>query len=149
MNLEGEVRSPSISQGPQREPAVCRYDQTGRGRILFVDDEQQIVRVARIILKRLGYEVTALNSSPEALDCFRSQPHAFDLILTDLTMPDIAGLELAEEFKRIRPDIPILLTTGYSHTVPDEHLKRAGIRELLIKPFNISDLAGALRRALN
>jgi len=93
--------------------------------------------------------VTAFNSSLEALEAFRTQPQHFDLVITDLTMPHLTGIELAREMKRLRMDVPIILATGFSEDTAWESAKDAGIRDCLLKPVIISDLAQATRRTLD
>ena len=93
--------------------------QTGSEHILLVDDddEKPVAHIEKRMLNRLGYTVTMHTSSPEALECFRENPEAFDLLLTDVTMPGITGDRLAQEVLAIRPDIPILLCTGFSEKI--------------------------------
>ena len=121
----------------------------GKERILLVDDEIQIVEMMSYVLGHLGYTVSARTSSLEALEIFRSSPQSFDLVITDMTMPNMTGLELSEELMRIRPDIPILLCTGFSERVTEKKIKESGIRELLMKPAPIKEIADAVRRILD
>ncbi len=121
----------------------------GKERILLVDDEIQIVEMMSCVLGHLGYTVSARTSSLEALEIFRSSPQSFDLVITDMTMPNMTGLELSEELMRIRPDIPILLCTGFSERVTEKKIKESGIRELLMKPAPIKEIADAVRRILD
>lgn len=120
----------------------------GHGYILFVDDEEWLVEMWEEILENMGYEVDPHKDSQEALEAFRAQPEKYDLVITDQTMPYLTGFELAKEMLRIRPDLPIILCTGYSETVTPEKAKGAGIREYVMKPLSISELTGAIRRAL-
>ncbi|MBN2122888.1 MAG: PAS domain S-box protein [Deltaproteobacteria bacterium] len=122
---------------------------TGREHILFVDDERLLVDIGKQVLERLGYRVTATASSLEALNFFRESPDRFDLVITDMTMPQMTGDRLAVELMRIRPEIPIILCTGFSHLVSDEKVKRAGIREFVMKPIVIRDLANTVRKVLD
>jgi CheY-like chemotaxis protein len=101
------------------------------------------------MLGSLGYQVTALASSTEALDVFRNCPQAFDLVITDQTMPRLTGVELARELIRIRSDIPIILCTGYSDRVTREGAFSIGIREFLLKPIRCADMARIVRDVLN
>ncbi len=120
----------------------------GSERILFVDDEAAIIEVARAMLTALGFQVTAKQSSTEALDLFRNQPYSFDLVVTDMTMPNIRGDELARELLGIRSDIPIILCTGYSDLISEEKAKDIGIRQFLMKPLSMGDLARVVRKVL-
>jgi two-component system cell cycle sensor histidine kinase/response regulator CckA len=121
----------------------------GRGRILFVDDEAALTRLAREMLESLGYEVTVENGAFEALETFEGRPNAFDLIITDYTMPRMTGLELAGAILAIRPEIPVILCSGYSDMISEEKIREAGIREFIMKPVGLREMADALRRLLH
>jgi PAS domain S-box-containing protein len=121
----------------------------GEESILFVDDEAQIVDIGKQILERLGYRVFTRTSSIEALEAFRAQPDKFDLVITDMTMPNMTGDRLAAALRRIRPDIPIILCTGFSERITEENAKYAGIQEFLAKPLLRQDMAEAVRRVLD
>jgi PAS domain S-box-containing protein len=121
---------------------------SGHGRILFVDDEEVIVNMARIMLKRLGYEVVGESDSRSALSAFRADPGAFDLVMTDLTMPGLTGVDLAREILQLRPDVPIVLCTGFSETETAEKARQVGIKELLMKPLVMQDIAEAIQKAM-
>lgn len=131
----------------ERESAVPLPQ--GKERILFVDDEPDIVAAAKIILEQLGYEVVALTSSQEALAVFQADPEKFELIITDLTMPQLTGLDLAKAILSLRPEIPIILCTGYGNTVTVERAKAIGITELYVKPFVPMKMAEMIRRILD
>jgi CheY-like chemotaxis protein len=121
----------------------------GSERILFVDDEQMMVDLNNERLSSLGYKVVASTSSMKALDIFRAQPDRFDLVITDYTMPDMTGIDLAGKLFKIRPDVPIILYTGQSDASLPERVKKAGIREFLTKPLVKQELAQAIRRVLD
>jgi len=120
----------------------------GIERILLVDDEKSIIALERQSLTRLGYQVTSFTSSLEALEAFRTNPDKFDLIITDMTMPNLPGDKLAAEFIKIRFDIPILLCTGFSESMSEEKIKSIGIKGLLLKPIIKKDLAKKIREVL-
>jgi PAS domain S-box-containing protein len=120
----------------------------GKERILFVDDEAALVQLATSTLSGLGYEVVGRTSSLEALELFRTRPDWFDLVITDMTMPNIRGDELARELLKIRPDIPIILCTGFSEMISEEKANKLGIRRLVMKPISKKDLAIAIRDVL-
>ncbi|MFH1010889.1 MAG: PAS domain S-box protein [bacterium] len=122
---------------------------TGEEHILFVDDEEPLTRLGKQMLERLGYRVTTRTSSVEALEAFRSNPDKFDLIITDQTMPNITGMELADEMMRIRRDIRIILATGFSETVSPDKAKQLGVREYIMKPVAIRELGEIVRRVLD
>ena len=121
----------------------------GRGRILFVDDEAALVRVAERMLERLGYDYQAVASSREALELFQAAPHAFDLAITDMNMPDLTGEALSRELRRLRPDIPIIMCTGFSHLMDAARAQAMGIDAFLLKPLAFTDLDLAIRQVYN
>ena len=120
----------------------------GKERILLVDDEFQIVKIIHQMLETLGYKVTPRTSSVEAFEAFRSNPERFDLLITDMTMPNMTGVELSKEIMRIRPDLPIILCTGFSELITEEKAKAIGIRELVMKPVVKKELAETIRKVL-
>jgi PAS domain S-box-containing protein len=122
---------------------------SGHERILFVDDESALTGLGKQMLESLGYAVTAIESSLAALDAFRARPDAFDLVITDMTMPGLTGSELAKALMAIRPDIPVILCTGFSGLMNEQMAKQAGICEFIMKPYSLSILAGTVRRALD
>jgi len=127
--------------------------QGGTECILFLDDEEDLVFAGQKMLETLGYEVVAGTDSLEALDVFRAQPDSFDLIITDQTMPRLTGERLAREALRLRPDLPIILCSGLAPNsagaVTETAARAAGIREVMMKPMERSELARAIRRALD
>lgn len=131
------------------EKITTKQSSGHKERILFVDDEESLVEWSRALLGRLGYEVVAKINSAEALEVFSSDPSVFNLVITDQTMPGITGLQLAEEIRRIRPEIPIILCTGHSNAVTYDKLEEVGVREVLIKPLSRKELSEAIRRALD
>ena len=122
---------------------------TGIENILFVDDEAFQADIAKKMLSRLGYHLTCCTSSVEALDLFRNSPETFDLVITDMTMPHMTGDVLARELISIRPDIPIIVCTGYSDRINSEIAGEIGIRELVMKPVVMKDIANCIRRILD
>jgi len=120
----------------------------GTEHILFVDDEKSIADMKKLMLEGLGYKVSARTDSIAALEDFRLHPEAYDLVITDMTMPILTGDKLARELIRIRPDIPVILWTGYDKQITEEKAKSVGIRELLLKPTPMQEIARAIRRAL-
>ena len=120
----------------------------GFGNVLLVDDESQVVRVTSELLQSLGYRVTGRSSPVEALQEFKNNPDNFDLLLTDLTMPKLTGLELSREMKRIKPELPIILFTGYSERLTTEEAAESGIDEYCMKPVSLRDLSRAVGRLI-
>ncbi len=119
---------------------------TGKERILFVDDEALLATMGKRLLNRMGYSVTAMTSSSEALELFRGEPEAFDLLITDQTMPEMTGVELSAAVLAIRPNMPIILCTGYSSTISRKKALSLGIRDFLEKPMAREDIASSIRR---
>jgi PAS domain S-box-containing protein len=116
--------------------------------ILFVDDEPALVRIWTTTLHGLGYRVTGRTEALEALETFRDAPDTFDLVVTDQTMPQLTGEALAEEITRIRPDVPVILCTGYSMAMTPEAAAAHGIQAYLMKPVSRRDLCLAIQRLL-
>jgi PAS domain S-box-containing protein len=129
--------------------ALPEMIQGGSERVLLVDDEEPIVRIEKQTLERLGYQVTSRTSSGEALDVFRTHPDKFDLVITDMTMPNMTGDKLAAELINIRPDIPIILCTGFSEEISRERAAAMGIKGFLMKPIVKRDLAETIREVLD
>jgi two-component system, cell cycle sensor histidine kinase and response regulator CckA len=142
------VYLPALVEGAQSIAEQMEPIPTGTERILFVDDERVLVELARTMLAALGYTVTALTDSIEALKIFRERKDSFDLVITDLTMPGITGIELSRAILQIRPNIPIILCTGYTEIVTEEEVKQTGIRKFVMKPLNTKDIARLIRRVL-
>ena len=120
----------------------------GTGRILLIDDEEVQIYSIRRMLEKLGYEVVALTDGREAVERFRSEPRRFDLVITDQTMPRLTGMQVAGELLRSRPDLPIILCTGYSEVVDARKARALGIREFLMKPYSVREMAEVVRRTL-
>ena len=143
------VRLPIAQKETGIEHIVSLGDlQGGSGKILLVDDEEQVVQVTGEILQSLGYEIVGQTSPVQALELFSASPHDFDLIITDLTMPGLTGLELSERVKMIRPEIPVILFTGYSDQVSKDAAVAAGIKEYCMKPISMRELSHVVGRFL-
>ena len=119
-----------------------------RGRILFVDDEDIICETYSNMLLKLGYEVVVMISSIEALDAFRARPYDFDLVIMDQVMPHLNGLALADHLKKIRPNISIILCTGYSELITPQTAYDFGIDKVLIKPVGIWQMRDVVSKVL-
>jgi CheY-like chemotaxis protein len=116
--------------------------------VMIVDDEQPLVALGEEILAGLGYEPIGFRSSVAALEAFREAPRRFDIVLTDETMPDLVGTALAREIRLLRPDVPIVLMSGYSGAQLLERARAVGIREVLRKPLQRRDIAECFGRVL-
>ena len=121
----------------------------GKERILFVDDEEILAEMGKSVLERLGYHVTTRRSSLEALSTFQNTPDEFDMVITDQTMPDMTGSDLARRLMQIRPDIPIILCTGYSNLIDEDSAKGLGIKEFALKPLTKDVIAKLIRKVLD
>ncbi|MCP3892988.1 MAG: PAS domain S-box protein [Desulfobulbaceae bacterium] len=121
----------------------------GWDRILFIDDEEILAEMGKSMLERLGYHVTVRNNSIEALETFQNQPDQFDLVITDQTMPGMTGADIARRMIQIKPDIPIILCTGYSSVISEEKAKSIGIKEFALKPLSKKVIAALIRKVLD
>ncbi len=131
------------------QAATTRQLPSGDEHVLIVDDDEAIVKMEEQMLKSFGYQVSAFSRCEEALNAFRSHPDAFDLIITDMTMPGITGLQLTREVLALRSDMPVILCTGFSELINEKKAKDAGICRYLMKPLLKKDLAIAVREVLD
>jgi signal transduction histidine kinase/ActR/RegA family two-component response regulator len=143
------VLLPKVKTDEQAEAVKTIEIPGGNERILFVDDEEMLVEWGRATLEKLGYTVTAITDSREALKTFLSDPSRFDLVITDHTMPQMAGSQLIKELLTTRGDIPIILCTGHSDNISPESAREIGVKEFLSKPVSRQELAEAVRRLLD
>jgi CheY-like chemotaxis protein len=127
----------------EEEPLPCRHE-----RLLFIDDEPALVHLGQAVLTQLGYDVTTCTSSVEALAAFQAAPQRFDLVITDYTMPQMTGDALTRALRRLRPDIPIILETGFSHTIDAEQAAGLGIDAFLLKPWTVREFARTIAQVL-
>ena len=105
-----------------------------------MDDEPVLANLAKQMLQKLGYKVVTRTSGVDALELFRNRPEVFDLVITDMTMPRMTGAELAKELMQIRPDIPVILCTGFSYSMSEAKAKAIGIREFAMNPSSCATL---------
>ncbi len=138
------VYFPVIQEEPKK-PESIEKALPGKERILFLDDEEVLTQMGKVMLERLGYTVTAYTKSIEALAHFIRDPQKFDLVITDQTMPTMTGIDLARRMLQIRPDLPIIICTGYSNLVSEESAKIMGIKAFVLKPLT-RDAIGRLAR---
>jgi PAS domain S-box-containing protein len=139
---------PLIQGNVKTDEAASAPLPMGQERILLVDDEQPLVEIGKQMLERLGYTVAARTSCVEALALFKAQPDHFDLVITDIVMPNMTGETLAEKLMAIRGDIPVILCTGYSEKFTRKHASAMGVQSFLMKPLLMQDLATTVRQAL-
>ena len=142
------VYLPMIDDAPACVTADRKALERGSERLLIVDDEEQIVVMEKEMFTQIGYAVTACLTPEQALETFRKSPDAFDLVITDMTMPKMTGDKLALELLRTRPDIPIILCTGFSERINEEAAKAIGIREYVMKPIVLTEFSETIRKVL-
>jgi PAS domain S-box-containing protein len=142
------VYLPATRAHEEVKPTPTALLPMGDERILLVDDEKEIVEIEQQMLQHLGYQVITRESSLEALETFRTSPDDFDVVVTDLTMPSMTGERLTRELIRLRPDIPVILCTGFSEMIDEEKAASLGIKKFLFKPVSMADFAMAVREVL-
>ncbi|MBN1827940.1 MAG: response regulator, partial [Deltaproteobacteria bacterium] len=131
-------------------PALLGKSETpkGEGRILFVDDEESLVELGKGMLEQLGYEVTGRTCSLEALEAYRTNPERFDLVITDMTMPQMTGDRLAQEILKIRPGMPIIICTGFSERISDDRARQIGIKAFVLKPLLMGEIGKKVKEVM-
>ncbi|MCF6179164.1 MAG: PAS domain S-box protein, partial [Geopsychrobacter sp.] len=140
---------PTVNEIHRLTTREKKYPTRGNEQILFVDDEESLTIMGQEMLEELGYRVEAISSSLDALERFRAQPEAFDLIITDRTMPGLTGEKLARKIRAIRPDIPIILCTGFSGDGTMIRAAESGVSEIITKPYDIERLAESIRKLID
>lgn len=138
------VETPVVEISPPVQPLP-----KGDERIMFVDDEEMLASLGEQQLSAAGYQVTAVTGSLEALRLFKAQPDAFDLVITDQTMPELCGKDFIRELLKIRPDLPTILLTGYSNKVTEDEAKQLGIKAFCLKPMDLSEMVKIVREVLD
>ena len=134
---------------PESKSSRLDLPMGNKERILLVDDEEAIVTFGQSALTFLGYDVTTRTSSIEAFELFKAKPNAFDLVITDQMMPNMSGIELCEKMVGRQPSLPVILLTGFSQYLQAEKFKKIGVREFIMKPVIINDLAAVVRKVLD
>jgi len=140
---------PMVEWKPVNETKIDDEYPSGTETIPFVDDEQAITDMTQKVLEKLGYRVEAILNPLDALDLFQSKPNAFELVITDMTMPQMTGAKLAQKLKEIQPDVPVIICTGHSSLIDEEKAKRLGIDGYVMKPASMSTIAKAIRNVLD
>jgi PAS domain S-box-containing protein len=149
MGTEFRLYFPAIETGETESINIPVQPARGKGeRILLIDDEASIAQIGERMLNKLGYRATALTSSSQALALYQQSPDEFDAIITDLTMPEINGVEFARRVFQSRPDMPVILSTGFMHSLEIDRARNLGVKHFIEKPFTIQSLAQLLREAL-
>jgi len=140
---------PRVDEAVKKEKKTVQPLLTGTERILLVDDEKPLADIYQRMLDMLGYQVETRTSPIEALEAVRTNPQKYDLIITDMTMPQMTGFNLAKRLMDIRPDLPVILCTGFSDQMTEEKARSVGILAFLLKPVLLNDMADTLRRVLD
>jgi len=140
---------PLVDEKPATETEEADRVPRGTESILFVDDEGPIVNMAQKMLKRLGYQVKTKLNPAEALELFQTEPQAFDLVITDMTMPQMSGVILTEKLRDIRPDIPVIISTGHSSLIDEEKTEKLRVNAYVMKPIVKRDIARTIRKVLD
>jgi len=143
------VYFPAIDKEMVPETKSVKAVPRGSERILFVDDETMLAELGKAMLEHLGYSVTVCTSSQDAWNTFKNQPDRFDAVVTDQTMPSMTGMDLAMQILHIRPDLPIILCTGYSTLIDENQAKAKGVKGFAMKPLSKQKIATLLRRVLD
>ena len=144
-----DIYIPTINSGHTDETKPLDTIPVGCENILFIDDEDALVAIGEKMLGHLGYTVTGVANSSYALEVFKKEPEKYQLVITDMTMPKMTGLDLAIKIISIRPEIPIILCTGFSEMISDEKIKSAGIQRLIMKPYSKTEMARIVREVLD
>jgi PAS domain S-box-containing protein len=143
------INLPSSDERSSPDAGVAESISAGGEHILLIDDEQMLAELGQTMLERLGYTVTVRMGSLDALATFESQPDAFDLVITDQTMPGITGVDMARRMLQIRPDLPVILCTGHSSIELEEEVASANIKGFALKPLSIKGITALIRKVLN
>ena len=144
-----EIFFPTIDREVVSEVKPIEVVLPGTEHILLVDDEEMLAELGKAMLERLGYAVTMRTSSLDAWALFQSKPERFDAVITDQTMPDMTGIDLARQMLRLRPDLPIILCTGYSNLITEAKAKDYGVKGFIMKPMTKGDISALLRKVLD
>jgi CheY-like chemotaxis protein len=140
---------PAADAAPEQLGATQTETSEGKGEhVLYVDDEEALVFLATRMLRRLGYQVTGLSDAAQALQEFRARPHAFDVVVTDTSMPGLSGLALTEQVRSIRPEVPVVLVSGYFRPEDLESAQRLGVKGVIFKPHSAQELSETIRRVI-
>ncbi len=149
LGTQFDIFLPEIQEKNHLERSDDHSLPTGNEHVLLIDDEQPIIEIGELMLTSLGYEVTSQTDSMEAVELYQSNPEAFDLIITDLTMPQMTGTELSRQLHQINPKTPIILCTGFSWKIDEAKMAEIGIRAIIHKPALKEEFAHTIRRVLD
>ena len=144
-----DILFPVMGRQMESETEELKALPKGNEHILFIDDEETLIDLGKSMLKKLGYRVDTQTRPENALDAFGAAPDKYDLVISDMTMPGMTGDSLAGELMKIRPDIPVIICTGYSEKIDEQRAKDLGIKGLIMKPFTIRGLSKTVRDVLD
>jgi CheY-like chemotaxis protein len=131
---------------PEAPPARYEADRVRGERVMYVDDEAPLVYLTTRLLQRVGYTVTGFTDAAQAVVAFRNQPQDFDVVVTDIAMPGMSGFAFVRYVRGIRPDIPVIMTSGYVRPEDQDKARELGVRELIVKPDTVEELSAAIDR---
>jgi DNA-binding NtrC family response regulator len=140
---------PAVHEQPKKEKEQVGTLFGGTERILIADDEKSITLLLTHLFERLGYSVTAGTDPVEVYEAFKNDPEGFDLLITDMAMPTMTGADLSRKVKDMRPDMPVILCTGYSDLIDEENAMDYGISRFIMKPLALYDVAETVREILD
>ncbi len=144
------VYVPKMQDNAEIKEVECTSPiQKGKEHILFVDDDESLVRTGRLMLERLGYHVTGETNSVDAINSFQADPYKFDLVVTDMTMPNMTGVQVAQKLLEIKPETPIIICTGFNELITKEKAAALGIRGFVLKPMLGAEIAKTIREVLS
>lgn len=140
-----------VIQGDEDDVVLGEGPPLSRGteRILVVDDDLELLQIHQRVLESLGYQVAVYTNSCEAVAAFQQKIDAFDLVITDMTMPKMSGVEVTKKIIALRPDLPVIICTGFSELIDEDKAQEMGARALLMKPLTKKELASAVRKVLD
>jgi CheY-like chemotaxis protein len=142
------IRFPIVESKPVVRSEAWEGMPGGGGHILFVDDEPAIVKMAKSLLERMGYRVEAYRDPQKALERLQAKPDIFDLVMTDMTMPQMSGVQLSEKIKAIRPQLPVIICTGHSPLIDEDRARQLGISAYVMKPLDRETIAKTIHKVL-
>jgi CheY-like chemotaxis protein len=131
---------------PEAPPARYEADRVRGERVMYVDDEAPLVYLTTRLLQRVGYTVTGFTDAAQAVVAFRNRPQDFDVVVTDIAMPGMSGFAFVRYVRGIRPDIPVIMTSGYVRPEDQDKARELGVRELIVKPDTVEELSAAIDR---
>jgi CheY-like chemotaxis protein len=140
---------PAMDHGSDPEELAMEMPRSGKETVLLVDDEEILADLGTVMLEKLGYTVIKMTNSIDAWNFFQGNSHVFDAVVTDQTMPDLTGIDLARKILQVRPELPVILCTGYSNIIDEDQALREGVKGFIMKPYSKNEISSALRNSLD